>query len=388
MALLKENTTLHRSSRWNDCKRKFETAEAYKQCESSTQREDWFREHVRTLPERTEEEKEKEKEAEKLARKRKHRSSSRDADSSGKKRSRKDKKEKKEGEEDGDDKKTKEEGEVGDESQTEDGDKPSTPVDDGLTDEQREKAAKEREAVAARTAQVQAELAGADKVRSAQAEKQRQAEAEDTYRSILTDHVKASQVSIPYKECRRLLRKDDRYAAVSETLDKTVKERLFDDHMRVLLKKRHDQMKTILAEMSTITLTTRWHDAKKTMRDDERLKKMYGSDERTLEREFRDYIDDRVSQAKNDFRQLLRETKIVTHKSKSLISENEQHLKDILSVLENDSRYLLLDGLPDERERLLEQYLAELQLRGTPPPPTATEPDRPNRRLPPSTDGQ
>jgi transcription elongation regulator 1 len=271
-------------------------------------------------------EKEKEREAEKLAKKRKRRSSSHDGDSSSKKRSRKDKK--KDGDEDGiDDKKTKEEGEVGDESQPEDGEKPSTPVDDGLTDEQRERVAKEREALAARTAQVQAELAGADKVRSAQAEKQRQVEAEDTYRSILTDHIKPAQVSVPYKECRRLLRKDERYAAVSETLDKTVKERLFEDHMRVLLKKRHDQLKTILAEINTITLTTRWHDAKKTIREDERLKKMYGSDERvrrfsirripflqTLEREFRDYIEDRVSQAKNDFRQLLRETKIVTHK--------------------------------------------------------------------------
>ncbi len=55
MALLKENTALHRSSRWNDWKRKLENTDAYKQCESSTQREDWFREHVRTLPERTEE---------------------------------------------------------------------------------------------------------------------------------------------------------------------------------------------------------------------------------------------------------------------------------------------------------------------------------------------
>lgn len=55
--------------------------------------------------------------------------------------------------------------------------------------------------------------------------------------------------------------------------------------------------------------------------------------------------------------------------------------------LQNDSRYLLLDKMPDERERLLEQYLTELARAGTPPPPTATEPDRPNRRNPPSASG-
>ncbi len=52
------------------------------------------------------------------------------------------------------------------------------------------------------------------------------------------------------------------------------------------------------------------------------------------EREFRDYIADKQAAAKNDFRELLRETKIITYKSKQLIAENEQHLKDILAVLE------------------------------------------------------
>lgn len=38
--------------------------------------------------------------------------------------------------------------------------------------------------------------------------------------------------------------------------------------------------------------------------------------------------------AKNEFRDLLRETKLITHKSKALIAENSQHLADILTVLE------------------------------------------------------
>jgi transcription elongation regulator 1 len=52
------------------------------------------------------------------------------------------------------------------------------------------------------------------------------------------------------------------------------------------------------------------------------------------EREFRDYISDKQSAAKNDFRELLRETKIITYKSKQMISENAQHLMDIQAVLE------------------------------------------------------
>lgn len=53
-----------------------------------------------------------------------------------------------------------------------------------------------------------------------------------------------------------------------------------------------------------------------------------------LEREFREYMEARVLRAKQDFRELLKETKIITHKSKAQVADNEQHLKDILAVLE------------------------------------------------------
>lgn len=69
---------------------------------------------------------------------------------------------------------------------------------------------------------------------------------------------------------------------------------------------------------------------------------------------------DKTTLAKTDFRQLLRETKIITHKSKEEVSENVQHLKEILAVLENDSRYLVLNDMPDERERILETHLNDM----------------------------
>lgn len=47
-----------------------------------------------------------------------------------------------------------------------------------------------------------------------------------------------------------------------------------------------------------------------------------------------------------------------------------------MSQFQNDKRYLVLESSPDEREKLLESYLDELDRRGPPPPPTATEPSR------------
>jgi transcription elongation regulator 1 len=114
-----------------------------------------------------------------------------------------------------------------------------------------------------------------------------------------------------------------------------------------------------------------------------------------MENEFRDWVDRAHHQALDDFEALLRETKIVTYKSKQMIAENEQHLRDILAILEvptcvnfkdikcycypfqNDKRYLVLKDRPSERERILEEYLENLDRKGPPPPPTRNEdPDR------------
>ena len=51
-------------------------------------------------------------------------------------------------------------------------------------------------------------------------------------------------------------------------------------------------------------------------------------------------------------------------------------MKDIESLLAKDKRYLQLEGMADERHRLLLEYLDDLERKGPPPPPTASEPSR------------
>lgn len=63
-------------------------------------------------------------------------------------------------------------------------------------------------------------------------------------------------------------------------------------------------------------------------------------------------------------------------RSRKLIQESEQHLTDITKILQNDKRYLVLDCMPDERDKLIMAYVEELERRGPPPPPTAFEPAR------------
>ena len=52
------------------------------------------------------------------------------------------------------------------------------------------------------------------------------------------------------------------------------------------------------------------------------------------EREFDDYIHEKFVQAKADFRELLKETKLITYRSQALMTESEQHLKDVEKILQ------------------------------------------------------
>jgi transcription elongation regulator 1 len=86
---------------------------------------------------------------------------------------------------------------------------------------------------------------------------------------------------------------------------------------------------------------------------------------------------DRVHQARAQYRQLLMETKLITHKSLQMIKDKEgNHMEEIEEVLCKDSRYHIMEPLNDDRADILMSYLEELERRGPPPPPTASEPTR------------
>lgn len=135
--------------------------------------------------------------------------------------------------------------------------------------------------------------------------------------------------------------------------------------------------------------------------------------------EFDKYQMDKLALAKNEFRSLLKETKLITYKSLDLVGESAKHYKDIIDLLkvrgggllppsmgliwisisspslsfsrslsplpsQNDRRYLVLECVSGEREDILYGYLEDIQRRGPPPPPTATNPGERLKRLPPA----
>jgi len=114
---------------------------------------------------------------------------------------------------------------------------------------------------------------------------------------------------------------------------------------------------------------------KKAIKSDPRFEKIFSNEhKRDLEKEFQFYIKDKYHKAKAEFKDLLKETKLITYKSLQMIRESEEqnHLRDIEKILQKDKRYLLLDVIPEERSKILMDYIVELANRGVPPPPTAS----------------
>ena len=84
-----------------------------------------------------------------------------------------------------------------------------------------------------------------------------------------------------------------------------------------------------------------------------------------------------MASSKASLRGLLQETKFITDKSLQLVRDKETgHLAEIEELLKKDKRYLDLEILPEDRKSILFSYLEELEKRGPPPPPTASEPSR------------
>lgn len=62
LALLREHADIDRHSRWSDVKKRLDMDPRYKAVESSSAREDWFREYVKALKEERKREKERDRE--------------------------------------------------------------------------------------------------------------------------------------------------------------------------------------------------------------------------------------------------------------------------------------------------------------------------------------
>lgn len=210
----------------------------------------------------------------------------------------------------------------------------------------------------------------ADQMRDIDKERElhKREEAMRHFTGLLADLVRSTE--LPWKEVKKIIKKDSRYD-LCDALSKDEREKLYNEHIDELAKKKREKFREMLNELPNIKASTSWKEVKKLVREDPRYTKFSSSSEK-CEKEFKDYLRDKVVLAKAAFRELLQETKLLTHKTFDTIRENPNHMKEIEEILKNDKRYLDLDDIAETRTEIIYSHLEDLEKRGPPPPPTAT----------------
>lgn len=216
----------------------------------------------------------------------------------------------------------------------EDGEHPETTSDDETSERQQQDRDRQMRAIVEREREVHQQLAGHLRNLHKEREHHKRDEAMRAFNALLADLVRNPDLT--WKEVKKQLRKDSRWESV-EQLDRDDRERIFNDHIIQLGKKKRDKFREMLNELPQFDLIASWKDIKKQVRDDPRYLKYNSSDK--CEREYREYIRDKTTEAKVAFKELLQECKLITYKSFELVKENALHLKEIEDILKNDKRY-------------------------------------------------
>lgn len=389
--LLKDTDEIDRHSHWSDIKKIIQDDPRYLAVDSSSSREDWFADYLHELKE---EHRNKKKDRSRSRSRRRSHSRSRSRSGSRGDRKKKKKKDKersrsrsrdgkrKEREEDSEEE-DKEAGELHSDGErkkmkiekTENGNKEDSSEDEEEKEKREQKEKEERmlASLRKREEEVKQQMAGHLRERDKERENHQHLEAVNAFSALLTDLIRTPDYS--WKEAKKILKKDSRFEALTN-LDKSEKEKLFDEHIDRLVKKKKEAYRSLLDEQKDVALDATFRDLKKSIRDDPRYSK-FSTSEKKCEKEFVAWLKDKTMQARDDYRQLLQETKVITYKSLQMIKEKDgNHMEEIEEILCKDSRYHVMEPLNDDRADILMAYLEELERRGPPPPPTATEPSR------------
>ncbi|GFU08909.1 transcription elongation regulator 1 [Nephila pilipes] len=235
--------------------------------------------------------------------------------------------------------------------------------------ESKEKVDRVNASIQIRKEEVQRDLLIHLKERSKEYENHKREATINSFKALLIDLVRKADTT--WHEAKKMMKADHRWSDACN-LRNDKREQYFEEHIHYLVKKKREHFRQFLNEIHEITLISSWKDIRKTILSDPRCKQ-FSNDERKCEKEFKDYIKDKLRAAKEDFKELLKETKIITHTSKNLM-KTSNHLESIEKALEKDKRYLVLKCIEKERKEILLSHIDKLHAIGPPPPPTATDP--------------
>jgi transcription elongation regulator 1 len=180
----------------------------------------------------------------------------------------------------------------------------------GTADPSREREERIQASLKEREREVQMSRSAQEKEWGRERDQLRRSEALQQFKAMLADTIRS--IGVSWNDARRQLRQDSRWASMG-LLEAEEKEKLYQEHCDSLVEKKRLQFRRLLEETSQISLVMPWKKARKLIREDPRYKNFAESDHRR-EAEYDKHLRDKMVMAKNEFRGLLRETKIITYK--------------------------------------------------------------------------
>lgn len=277
---------------WMDIKKKLEGDSRYKAVNVSTIREDYYYDYIQILKE--EKKKKKAKKSDKKDKKKK----SKDKDRSSKDKSEvvgnseeasksEAQPETKEGGEvektvpmDIDENKSDDVSEKSDSEKEDEGEHSGTDSESERLRKDRDRQARAEASIKQREREVEKKMAENLRERDKERQHHKRDEAVRHFTALLADLVRNSDLS--WKEVKKQLKKDHRWELVV-ILDRYEKEKLFNDHIIALTKKKRDKFREMLDEITSMELTTAWKTVKKQVRDDPRFLKFASSENKVSE---------------------------------------------------------------------------------------------------------
>lgn len=197
------------------------------------------------------------------------------------------------------------------------------------SEKRKEREKRERQEASLRERKKEVEEARTNSMRERDREREShlRREAESNFNTLLTDVIKSE--IMPWKEAKRLLRKNSRWDAIADVLTRSERENLFDAYVSGLNRKAKEVFLKMLEGNDSvsyrilrsnwlcnfqshrifrhqITYWTSWRDVKDAFKDDSRFEKLLSS-EKKWKSEFRDWANERESKAKNSFSEMLKE---------------------------------------------------------------------------------
>jgi len=179
--------------------------------------------------------------------------------------------------------------------------------------------------------------------------KQKRSEEEMDFTALLSEKVKEPDMS--WRDARKAMEPDGRWKTTQLLHDD--KEAIFRDHVKTMYENRKKDFRMLLYETSEIVLSTDWKKAKDLLRADKRYERLYSERDRTAI--FERYIREMQRGARDELRQLLKETKSINHN----IPPQGPQMDKIKTVLQLDKRYSQWEE--PERDKIIEEYVEELK---------------------------